>query len=363
MAMDLVSLVSQFLTPETVQKLSSSIGADGTQVQSAIGAAVPALLAGLAGTTTHGGAQKVADAVNQQTGTLDQLAGAFSGGAGSLADTGGKLLGSLLGPNGLTAISSAVAKFSGLGQGVVTALLGTLMPIVLGVIGKQAGSKGVDASSLTQLFETQKTNITNAMPTRLTGLLQGSGVLDAVDDTANAAKAAAASAARNTGAAATKAASSSTRWLYWLVPLLILAGLFWFLTRPQQPDRTVVPATTTTTNATVAPNLTIGGIDVAKTLGDNLTTLKSTLEGVTDVASAQAALPRLTDLTAGIDQVTGVLGQASAAQKTAVAGLVAPILTTLTPIFDKVLAIPGVGDVLKPAIDGITAKLATIATP
>lgn len=361
MALDLVSLVSQFLTPETVQKLSSSIGADGSQVQAAIGAAVPALLAGLAGTAAHGGAQKLADAVNQQAGALDQFSSALSGGAGNLAASGGNLLGSLLGPSGQTALAAAISKFSGLGQGVATTLLGTLMPIVLGVIGKQAGPRGFDASGLTQLFETQKASITRAMPTRLTGLLEGTGVLEAVEDTAGAARAAAGSAARATSEAASGTASGSARWLYWLVPLLIIAGFFWFMTRPQQPERFVVPATTS--NATGAAGLTIGGIDVGKALGANLATLKTTLEGVTDAASAQAALPRLTEVATGIDQVTGALGQASAEQKAAVAGLVAPLLTTLTPLIDKVLAIPGVGEVLKPALDALTARLSGLAAP
>ena len=62
MAVDLVSTITQFITPDTVQKIASSVGADGREVQTAIAGAVPALLAGFAGTASHGGAQKVADA-------------------------------------------------------------------------------------------------------------------------------------------------------------------------------------------------------------------------------------------------------------------------------------------------------------
>lgn len=358
MAIDLVSIVTQFLTPETVQKLSYSIGADGSQVQAAIGAAVPALLAGFAGTATHGGAQKVADAVNQQSGSLDQLTGSLGAGAGSIADTGSKMLGSLIGTNGQTAIASAVAKFSGMGQSVATALLGALAPIVLGVIGKQAGPKGFDASSLKNLFEAQKPNIANAMPTRFAGLLQDNGILDAVSDTT----AAATSAAKSTARSASTAASNSSRWLYWLVPLVILVGFFWYLASRGQPDTASVPPPATSTNLVNAQNLTIGGIDVGKAVGDNLTMLRSTLEGVTDTASAQAALPRLTTVTNGFDQVSTALGSASAEQKAAVAAMAGPLVTAIQPLIDQVLAIPGVGDVLKPAIDGLKAKLATLTT-
>jgi hypothetical protein len=41
-------------------------------------------------------------------------------------------------------------------------------------------------------------------------------------------------------------------------------------------------------------------------------------------------------------------------------GLVNPVMPTLNQLFDKVLAIPGVADVLKPAIDALRLKLAAL---
>ena len=38
-----------------------------------------------------------------------------------------------------------------------------------------------------------------------------------------------------------------------------------------------------------------------------------------------------------------------------------PVMPTLNQLFDKVLAIPGVAEVLKPTIDALKAKLAMLA--
>ena len=102
---------------------------------------------------------------------------------------------------------------------------------------------------------------------------------------------------------------------------------------------------------TTAQNLTVGGIDVSKQVTDSIANLRSSLGGVTDVASAPAALPKLRDITTQIDRVDGLIGQMTPEQKKLLAGIVSPLMPTLNQLFDKVLAIPGVSDVLKPTID------------
>ena len=384
MASDLVSTVSQFLTPDMVQKIAASVGGDGQQVQSAIGAAVPALLAGFAGTATHGGAQKIADAVQQQSTALDDIGGLLGGGQNSLTETGTRLVGSLLGSNAQSGISSAIAKFSGLGQGAATALMGALAPIVLGMIGKQVGPRGIDAASVSNLLESQKSNIAHAMPSRLGNLLEGSGVIENLDAAADQVRGAAASATRTASSAASSATRSASaavdtgsgmRWLYWLIPLLAILGLLWyFLGRPTQPvttttqappaatSTTQAPPAATSTNVTTAPNLTIGGIDVGREISTQLGTLRTTMEGVTDAASAQAALPRLESVSTALTPVVSAIGQATTEQKAAVTSMVAPLMQTINPMIDRVMAIPGVGDVLKPAVDTLKTKLTALAS-
>jgi hypothetical protein len=75
MATNLVSLVMQFLTPEMIGRIASALGLDRNNTHTAVGAAVPALLAGLSNVALQpGGAKRLVDAARQQTGTLGNFA-------------------------------------------------------------------------------------------------------------------------------------------------------------------------------------------------------------------------------------------------------------------------------------------------
>ena len=106
----------------------------------------------------------------------------------------------------------------------------------------------------------------------------------------------------------------------------------------------------------------VGGVDVSKQVTDSIANLRNALGGVTDTASAEAALPKLRDITTQIDQVDELVGRMTPEQKKLLAGLVNPLTPTLNQLFDKVLAIPGVSEVLKPTIDLLKAKLALLTS-
>jgi Bacterial protein of unknown function (DUF937) len=326
---------------------------------------VPALLAAFAGVAEKtGGPQKLADAAKQEVGTLDKLAGTLgTTGQTSIVERGSRMLGSLLGGD-QAALATAVGKYSGVGAAKGSSLLGTLGPLVMGAIAQQQGPRALDGGSIASLLASQKDNIAAALPSGFGKLLGGTGLLDALGDTARrtaaagseATRAAAASMTRtidDTRRSAAAAAPATTNWLLWgILPAVIAAVLVYLLARPtEQVVQQGVPA---------VQSLTVGGLDVGKQVTDSISSLRSTLGGITDAASAQAALPRLSDATAQIDKVSGTVGQLSDTQRRTLAGLVSPMMSTLNQLFDKVLAIPGVAEVIKPTIDTLKVKLATL---
>ena len=109
-----------------------------------------------------------------------------------------------------------------------------------------------------------------------------------------------------------------------------------------------------------APNATAQGVDIGKQITSNITSLRTTLDGVTDVASAKAALPKVQEAASQIDKSGGEVGQLSADQRKLVAGLINPLMPAFNQLCDKVLAIPGVAEVLKPSVDAVKAKLTTL---
>ena len=364
MATNLVSVVMQFLTPELIGRVAAALGLDRNQLQSVINAAVPGLLAAFSGVATQpGGSQKLVEAAKQETGTLGKFADMLGGGSQStFIERGSQLLTSLLGARDQSALVSAIGQFAGLGQGKSVSLLGMLAPIVMGTVAQQQGPRGLDASGITNLFASQKDNIAAALPADFGRLLGGTDLLNSLGGAARSAASAGTQATRATAAAASAvgnagqragAAATSYNWLYWLIPIVAIAALLiYFLARPTEQ--------VAQQGVTAAQNLTVGGIDVSKQVTDSIANLRSSLGGVTDVASAQAALPKLRDITTQIDRVDGLIGQMTPEQKKLLAGIVSPLMPTLNQLFDKVLAIPGVSDVLKPTIDLIKAKLAML---
>jgi len=376
MATNLVSLVMQFLTPDMIGRIANALGLDRSKAESAIGAAVPALLAGLSGVATQpGGAQKLADAARQPTASLDNFARTLgTGGQGSFIETGTQMVSSLLGGQDRTALENAVGKFAGLGQGAISSLFGMLAPVVVGTAANASGG-AFDGRSIADLLVDQKNNIAAALPSGVRDLLGGTNLLSALGGAARtatagvtaAARAAstgvndatrtAASAARTVDAMGRQAASTaatSWNWVYWVVGLAVVAAVvIYFLIRPtEQVAQQGAPA---------AQSLVVGGVDIGKQVTDSVGSLNTALAGVTDAASAQAALPKLTDVTTQINKVSDTVGQLSADQRKTLSGLVAPLLSTLNPLFDKVLAIPGVADVLKPTIDQLKTKIGGLA--
>src|SRR5207245_2640254 len=156
--------------------------------------------------------------------------------------------------------------------------------------------------------------------------------------------------------AATRTASS--QWPYWLAGLVVLGGLAWYaLGRPggDTVAESPRPATTQTQPATgtvgMAPaDLTVGGVNLASQVTSSVGALRSVLPGITDVASAQAALPKLQEATAQLNEVSNLATKLTPEGKSALAKLIAAATPAINQMCDKVLATPGVGNIAKPAI-------------
>ena len=373
MATNLVSYMMQFLTPDMIGRISTALGLNRSDAQAGVSAVVPALLAAFSGVADKpGGAQSLVNAIEQQSGVLDNFAGMIGGNnQRSFTERGSSLLTSLLGSRDQNALTDAIARFAGLGQNRASSLLGMLTPVVMGLIGKQIGTRGVDVGSLTSLLASQKEQIAQALPAGMGELLDSTGL----GSLRGATGWAAAQAGRVTTAATDQFRqypSSTTRpvgttrtardttfgipnWAYWALPLIALGGIWYLLGKPVQQEQVTQQAPTPT------PSMVVGGVDVGQEIGDSLSGLRTSLQGVTDVRSAAAALPKLEAARTQIDKVSSLVGQLTPNQRKIVGGMVASAMPPINRLSDKVLEIPGVGEVLRPTIDPVKTKLADLS--
>jgi hypothetical protein len=385
--MNLVSLAMQFLTPDMIGRIASGLGLDKGLVGKAISAALPSILAGLVGASTKpDGLKALTTALgNQDPGLLGNIAGMLGGSnQSSLISNGTSMLSGLLGGSATNALAGAVAKYAGVGDGPAKSLLGMLAPVVMGTIGKQQQSAGLDATGLAKMLQGQKDNIASAMPSGFAQLLGGSGLLDSIGPNLKAMTSSAVPAAATTttsttttsttapkpvqatSAAARAPVSTTTKTtsfeterkpaaasLWPWLALAALAGLGWwyyFLSGENKPRQAAMPT---------SQAIMVNGVDVSgevRSLSDNL---RTTVGSIKDAGSAQAALPKLQGAVAQLDKVRSLAGNLPAANKSTLASMITSLMTTLNPMFDTALAIPGVSGIVKGPIDQIrTAMLA-----
>jgi hypothetical protein len=382
MATNLVLYVKQFVTPDMVGRIAAVLELNRSDAQTGVSAAVPALLAAFCGLSDKpGGAQSLVNTIKQQSGVPDNFASMIGGSnQSSFVERGSSLLTSLLGSHDQAALTGAVARSAGLGQNKATSLLGMLTPMVMGLIGKQIGTRGVDVGSLTSLLASQTEPIAQALPAGMGELLDRTGLSPGLDSARSATGPAAAQAGRATTTATDQVRqypSSATRpagtagdrtardttfgipnWAYWALPLIVLGGLLWYLLgKPAQQEQvTQQPAPPVQSQSVV-----VDGVDIKNTIGNSLSDLRTSLQGITDVESAKAALPKLEAAKTQIDKVSSLVGQLTPDQRKIVAGVVASAMPTINRLTDRVLEIPGVGDVLRPTIDPVKTTLADLS--
>lgn len=382
MATNLVSVVMQFLTPDTIAKIASVLGIDRNVAQKAVAGAIPALLASLADVaSTPNGARQLTNTLTQQSSSLESLKN-LVGGAGQnlLAESGSSMLSGLFGGGTLDAMAQTIGKFAGIGEGTSKSMLGMLGPVVLGALGHQQRSAGLDAGGLASLLTSQKDQIAAAMPAGLADQLSAAGLIDGATGSLRSGAAAASAAggriaeasertvyrAGQTASAATRSTAAS-QWPYWLVAAVVAGGLAWFALGRSGEDTVAQvppPSMTRTTPGTVgmAPtDLTVGGMNLANQINASVGSIRSVLPGITDAASAQAALPKIKEATAQLNEVSSRATQLSPEGKSTLVKLIVAATPTINQMCDKVLAVPGAGDIAKPAIDELRGKLDALA--
>jgi phosphoglycerate-specific signal transduction histidine kinase len=119
--------------------------------------------------------------------------------------------------------------------------------------------------------------------------------------------------------------------------------------------------TTTGQQHTTGGNVVVGGVDVKNVLGDSLSDLRTSLQSIVDGGSAQAALPKLEAAKNQIDRISGLTGQLSDDQRKTLAGVITTAMPLLNQLSDRVMAMPGVGDILRPTIGPMKSKLAELS--
>lgn len=364
---NIVSAVSQFLTPDLVSRIASMVGISDTALaRQAVGAAAPAILSGMANLASKpDGAQRLANAIAEQSPrVLDGFEHAISG-SGGFANIGQNVLTSLFGGRSFSSLASAIAKFTGLGDGPVNSLLGMLTPAILGVLGREAGA---GATGLTQLLSSQKDQIAAAMPTGLTDALRSSGFLGqaspvaSLTDRATDSYRAARDQADTMARAMSGSASKSMHWAYWALPLVALAGLLWYLLGGEgtNPPGAVAPTAIAPPSTTQGAPVGVG--DLGRQITTAIDSLNTALQGVKDRTLTAESASKLQQTNSEIERLSGLASRLPVEARDRLAETLKSASARLKSTLDTVNALPGAPADVKATIASLQTKLEGLVT-
>lgn len=200
----LQDLLGQQQGSAAVEQISQQVGADSSMVNTAIQAALPAILGGLANNAaTPDGAESLNTALEQDhsdgsvLGNLGGLSDMIFGGGQQAppprqADAGG-ILGHILGGS-QGAVAQDVSQKSGLDMGTVAQILMFLAPIVMSYLGQKKQQENVGADGLGGLLggilggaaqPAQQPSSGNAMMDMASSMLDSDRDGSALDDIAS----------------------------------------------------------------------------------------------------------------------------------------------------------------------------------
>ena len=238
-------------------------------------------------------------------------------------------------------------------------MLGLLGPAVLGVLAHQQRDRGLDASGLARLLTSQKDNVAAALPSGFSKYLDEAGILGDL-------KPATSKFATPTTYQST---SSVWPWLLGALALLAIGALAWnhwagrhreVAEAPGQKTEQPVGVTGEAPYAGLLNKLRgikVGDVDIGDLSTAAVNDLYTSLSGIKDEATAQAAVPGVTKASSEFDQLAGLFNQLPPDARKTLAEIFGSIRPNLAQLMDRVLAIPGVGAIIKPAVDSINAKL------
>ncbi len=348
-------MIAGAATPAMASRVAGALGLPEAAVRKAMTAGIPVILATL---LKRGSSSGGMDAIGAALGgmgknPLDGLASALGGGASEVsaaAKGGSDMLSSLLGVGAAGGLAKSLASYAGLDEKAAGPLMGILGTTALGGLKSAADKEGLDAAGVMRLLGSQKGQIEKAIPSDLGRMLSTAGILPQAAEVAGAAR----------SAIPPAPPAQSGGWMKWAIGALALAALAWlgsqFLGRAPEPAVTEAPAAA----PAAADALVVDGVNIGETIQGVFGNLTTTLAGVTDTASATAAVQALTEADTTLGGLESAVSSLSGEGRTALQALIAGALPALKSTIDGLLGDSAISGILKPTLDSILARLTTM---
>jgi OmpA-OmpF porin, OOP family len=174
----ILDTVRSLVTPDLLAQASTALGESQSNVSRGIGAAAPAVLAGLLAKSNDAGLMgQIMDLLGSaslDSNLLSNLGTMLGEGGPStrspLAELAQRFLSALFGPQ-IGSVASAIAGQAGIKPQAASSLLSLAAPLVMSVLGDTVKRDGLNAAGLARLLGSQRDSILKETPAGLTSLL------------------------------------------------------------------------------------------------------------------------------------------------------------------------------------------------
>lgn len=254
MSVNILSTIMNNASPEMLARIASMLGIDRMATEKSMGAAIPAILSGIARMCGQpDGARQLSSALSgNQANLMDNLTSMVGGsGKQSLITAGSSLLSSLLGSGGAKSITDAISQYAGVEPAQAGNLASAASLLTMNGLSKVQKENNLDPAGLARTLASQAPQFSAAMPSAFSNLFH------AADEVrTQATSTAPVEDLRRSGTTyqpASRTTAPSPAWLYWALGLLALLGIGWLLTNVNRPEvASTQPPTQTQSPASVA---------------------------------------------------------------------------------------------------------------
>lgn len=338
--------------------VSGASGASADSTSKIMGMVAPMAMSTVKRFMAGGGEMDKAGLASMLMSQKDNIAGAMPSGLADQLGSSGLFsnVSNLIGGGAVAAAGAGLAGAAGSAFDKAGASVADAADTVGGAVDKAGDMAGDAVDGVTGAVSGAADSVTGAVSNAADGAANlASSATDAVSDAAGSAKDAAASAVDSLG----DAAEGSGSWIKKLIPIAVLAAAA-FLALKFFGGNTEAPDVSGEAPAAAATSMMAGGGDVTEQLKGMFSSAQTSLGSITDVESAKEALPKLEDFSGKLDGITAMADKLPDAAKPMFNTVVQGGMGQLTPMLDKVMAIPGVGAVLGGVIEPLKEKLAAL---
>jgi len=165
MSFNLIGLVTDAFSSDIVKKAAAFNGESESAVAKSLSAAVPAALAGIINKAEGAGVDSVISLAKTafQSGILGNLASTFTHEGGGVPSFAPALLTGLFG-NKYGSLANGLSAFAGTKGATSASILGSVVPLALGFLGKHVTESNMPSASVASLLNGIRGEVTSAVP-------------------------------------------------------------------------------------------------------------------------------------------------------------------------------------------------------